>query len=322
MIRPSACLFTLLLSTTVILGAEKKVDKPIYIDPKAAAADPDFKVQGEYEGVSKTHPPVGAQIVAQGDGVFKLAVYQGGLPGKGWDGKAVHRADGKRTKNGIAFESTQKNVRWTWRDGKLAGRGVELHKVQRKSPTLGAKPPKGAIVLFDGKHADHWQKGKVDERGLLVTGCTTKKLWQSFKLHLEFRTPYKPFGRGQDRGNAGCYIQRRYEVQILDSFGLKGEANECGGLYRQKTPDVNMAFPPLTWQTYDIDFTAAKFDDAGKKTAPAVITVKHNGVTIHDNYKLKNKTGAGRKEGPEPGPIYLQGHGNPVFYRNIWIVEK
>src|SRR5262249_34742326 len=80
-----------------------------------------------------------------------------------------------------------------------------------------------------------------------------------FRLHLEYRTPYMPTARDQARGNSGVYIQRRYEVQILDSFGLDGAFNEAGSLYRQTPPDLNMAFPPLTWQTYDIWFTPPQF---------------------------------------------------------------
>ena len=134
--------------------------------------------------------------------------------------------------------------------------------------------------------------------------------------------PFKPLGRGQDRGNSGVYLQDRYEVQVLDSFGLKGENNECGGIYTKAKPAVNMCFPPLVWQTYDIDFEAAKFDADGKKTKNAVATVKHNGVIIHDNFEIDGSTGGGKPEGPTPGPIQLQGHGNPVFYRNIWVVER
>ena len=128
-----------------------------------------------------------------------------------------------------------------------------------------------------------------------------------------------PYARGQARANSGVYIQRRYEVQILDSFGLKGVHNECGGLYRQQEPDVNMCFPPLSWQTYDIEFTAAQWNAAGEKTANARLTVLHNGEPIHRNRELRNKTGAGKPEGPEPLPIYLQDHGNPVQFRNVWL---
>ena len=98
--------------------------------------------------------------------------------------------------------------------------------------------------------------------------------------------------------------------------------NDCGCLYKQKFPDVNACFPPLNWQTYDVEFTAAKFDAAGKKTAPARITARLNGIVIHDDYALKNKTGAGRPEGTEPGPMWFQNHSNPVRYRNVWIVEQ
>jgi hypothetical protein len=128
-----------------------------------------------------------------------------------------------------------------------------------------------------------------------------------------------PHARGQGRGNSGVYIQQRYEVQILDSFGLDGANNECGGLYKQQAPALNMCFPPLSWQTYDITFIAARFDAAGKKLSDARITVLHNGEPIHWQYALKDKTGGGKVEGPEALPILFQDHGNPVSFRNIWI---
>ena len=105
-------------------------------------------------------------------------------------------------------------------------------------------------------------------------------------------------------------------------FGLLLLAISGSGQKQKKPADVNMAYPPLTWQTYDIDFTSAQFDDSGKKTKPAIVTVKQNGVTIHDKYAIKDKTGGGKPEGPGGGAIQLQGHGNPVFYRNVWVVEK
>jgi hypothetical protein len=82
-----------------------------------------------------------------------------------------------------------------------------------------------------------------------------------------------------------------------------------------------MCFPPLVWQTYDIEFTAPKYEN-GKKVANARITVKQNGVTIHDNAELPHATPGRQEEGPAPRPFYLQGHGNKVEYRNIWVVEK
>jgi hypothetical protein len=184
---------------------------------------------------------------------------------------------------------------------------------------MGKSPSPGAIVLFDGTSTDAFDGGRMTDDGLLMAGGTTKQPVQDFYLHLEFRTPYMPYARGQGRGNSGVYIQRRYEVQILDSFGLPGEINECGALYRQKSPDVNMALPPLSWQTYDIYFTAARFDTAGNKVIPARIIVLHNGVAVHSNHEIVAKTGVGQQEGPAPLPILLQFHGNPVVFRNIWL---
>jgi hypothetical protein len=132
-----------------------------------------------------------------------------------------------------------------------------------------------------------------------------------------------PAARGQARGNSGVYIQRRYEVQILDSFGLEGEFNECGALYRQTPPDINMALPPLVWQTYDIWFAPPRFAaDGTTKLANARLTVLHNGVPIHWHREITAKTGGGQQEGAQALPIQLQDHGNPVMFRNIWIVPS
>jgi len=150
----------------------------------------------------------------------------------------------------------------------------------------------------------------------------TKDKFKDFKLHIEFRTPFMPEARGQGRGNSGVYLQGRYEIQVLDSYGLEGRDNECGGIYQVGAPMVNMCLPPLQWQTYDITFQAPRFDASGNKTEDAIVTVVHNGVTIHDRRKLPGPTG-GAMDGnvAEPGGIYLQDHGNPVRFRNIWLVE-
>ncbi|HUQ70559.1 MAG TPA: DUF1080 domain-containing protein, partial [Planctomycetaceae bacterium] len=188
-------------------------------------------------------------------------------------------------------------------------------------PTLGLKPPTGAKVLFDGSNVDAWTPGKLMDDGLMGVGTRTKEKFDSFTLHLEFRTPFMPYAGGQARGNSGMYLQDQYECQVLDSFGLDGLDNECGGIYKNARPKVNMCLPPLAWQTYDVEFTGTKFDADGKVTAPGKCTIKHNGVLIHENLELATTPGGGQAD-QKPGALFLQDHGDPVRFRNIWIVTK
>jgi hypothetical protein len=218
----------------------------------------------------------------------------------------------------------------TLKDGKLTvvedGTQIAtLEKVARKSPTLGMKPPQGAVVLFDGTEkaaTENWTRGKIVLENLLRHDVESKEKLGDHQLHIEFRTPFMPYVVGQARGNSGMYLQGRYECQILDSFGLEARHYDCGGIYSIAEPIVNMCFPPLAWQTYDVDFTAARYDEAGKKIKNARVTIKHNGVVIHDDLELPHGTPGKHPEGPGPGILYLQGHGNPVVFRNIWAVKK
>jgi len=274
----------------------------VYDTPEAAKADPDFALQGEYVGEG-----IGMQVVALGEGEFSVVSYPGGLPGAGWTGKDKQASEADR-------EEVKELV-------------AKLKRTERASPTLGAKPPKSAVVLFDGTQAaldKHWRRGaRMTDDGLLAPGCTGIDTFRDFTLHLEFRTPFMPKARDQGRGNSGVYYQGRYETQVLDSFGLEGKDNECGGIYSVAAPTVNMCLPPLTWQTYDAEFTAARYDEQGKKTSPAKLTVKLNGVLVQQNVEIPGPTTAAPiKESPEPDPVYLQDHGNPVRYRNIWVVPR
>jgi len=319
---------SLVCGTFAVARADDEEKPEAITDPKMAGKD--FAVQGEYLGEfdlgDGNAQKFGLQVVSLGEGKYKGVAYFGGLPGEGWDGFGKLEADAAEEDGVVKLTANEGYA--IIEDGTVVVKSIDeqelgkLKKYERKLETEGAAPPEGAVVLFDGKNSDAWEGGKVTEEGFLTGGVKSKQSFGDHTLHVEFRTPYMPTAKGQARGNSGVYLQNRYEVQILDSFGLEGLDNECGGIYSKKAPRENMCLPPLTWQTYDIDFVAPKFDDAGKKTANAKVTVRHNGAVIHENYEIDGETPGGDKEGPGAGPILLQDHGNPVVFRNIWVVEN
>jgi hypothetical protein len=324
----------------------------VWTDPQDKTLPPDFKIQGEYVGEYAGGGKLGCQVIALGNGAFQAVVLPGGLPGDGWDGKTKILMAGKlEGEQGVFtpaagkrkylaqkpedFSATQKfpppgqkDYTATIAGGVLTGKTDEgkdfkLMRVMRSSPSLGAKPANG-LMLFDGTDAKQFDRGRV-ENGILNTDgndIVTKKKFLNYTVHCEFMLPYRPDARGQGRGNSGFYMVDLYEVQILDSFGLDGLKNECGGVYERLAPKVNSCLPPLQWQTYDIDFTSA-VEENGKKVKNARITARLNGIVIHDDAEIAGTTGGARKE-PEgtAGVLRLQGHGNPLQFRNIWIVEK
>lgn len=314
-----------LLAAFLMLGLAGAEPVKVATDP--AQAGPDYAIQGEYLGQIAGKGKLGAEVVARGNGNFMVNFLPGGLRGAGGD-YTKHVAGTATTKDG-KISVVSKDGKWTAaiEAGRLTGKTPEgqtfaLEHVVRQSKTLGAKPPSGAVVLFDGANTDQWPKGKMVDGNLLGSDIASKPMFKDHKFHVEFRLSYMPFASGQGRSNSGVYVQHRYEIQVLDSFGLTGANNECGGIYSQLKPLVNMCYPPLTWQTYDVEFQAAKFDAAGQKTANAMINVWHNGVLIHDKAEIKGPTGGGQAEKDTPGPLYLQGHGGQVQYRNIWVVDK
>lgn len=326
--------FLLLAFLTIFLGSvhHNAVAKgPAFTKPnKAKKEDPSFEIQGEYSGtVADGSVDLGVQIIALGKKSFRGVGFMGGLPGDGWEGEKIPGTDATMKDDGtIEFEGDQGTAIYKNGEVVIVADGSEvgtLKKVNRKSKTLGMKPPKDAIVLFDGKNADAWENAVMDGKTLAFDpkgrGATSKQKFGSHKLHIEFRLPYMPEARGQGRGNSGLYLQSRYEVQMLDSFGLEGKQNECGGVYSIAKPKLNMCYPPLRWQTYDVDFTAAVYGKDGEIESQPTMTVRHNGEIIHKDLKLpKSTTASPLKPGPDPAPIYLQNHGNPVRYRNIWVV--
>ncbi len=307
-----------------------------------------FNIQGEYLWPAKGRA---FQVIARGADKFDVVGYQDGLPGNGWDRSKARFFASAEIKDGklvlapqrmniprkgedadLIFNEQQKATPMSayMKDGKYIlsfGGENELQKVDRESETLGQKAPEGAIVLFDGKDCGQFVgnfKLSDAQKDALMSECRFKPFerGRAYKLHLEFMLSFMPNATGQGRSNSGVYLQEEYECQVLDSFGLDGANNECGGFYQQLEPKVNMCFPPLVWQTYDIDVTPAKFED-GKKVANAHLVVKHNGVLIHDA-ELQHETPGGKNEKDEATEttgrgLYLQGHGNNVQYRNIWI---
>ncbi len=207
---------------TCAFAATSCAAENVFTDPASAGAD--FLLQGEYAGEN-----CGAQVIALGGGKFRLVGWDSGLPGETPDAKKNQEIEGVLEGGAVHF----KNAVWeaTVANGELKGAGTDgqkrtLKRVERKSPTLGATPPSGATVLFDGKTADAWKNGKIDADGNLRCGVVSRQEFGDFTLHVEFRLPFMPAARGQGRGNSGVYLQDRYEVQVLDSFGLKGENNE------------------------------------------------------------------------------------------------
>jgi hypothetical protein len=290
--------------------------------------------------------PINVQVVAQGNGAYEAVVQE--VPGNREAGTPVInvRLQGEH----LTFPDNP-GVSAVLGRGGITGtstrpEGVSFHlsKALRVSPTLGARPPAGATILFDGTSLDGWNQVKgvegkppveiptvgwklVEGDAMEVVGGTgsvvSKKRFTDFRLHLEFRTPFMPAERGQGRGNSGVYLQGRYEIQVLDSYGLTGEDNECGGIYKVARPRINMCAPPGQWQTYDVTFSAPRFDAAGAKIQDARVTVRHNGVLIHEGLVLPGPTAGGLDmDVQKPGGIFLQDHGNPVQYRNIWIMES
>lgn len=286
------------------------------LEPEQAGAD--FPLQGEYVGeYGEGKTALAAQVAALGDGAFKVALYPGGFPGAGYAGSGKvqasgSRASGKLQVTGAGWQGSGDGI-------DLAGTGPDgsfkLRKVMRASPTAGLKAPVGATTLFDGKELSAWlPSASMDARGFLKVACTTKAMYASFSVHLEFRLAFEPAGRGQQRANSGfCMTTGSWsELQILDSFGDDPLSDGCGSLYNVAKPLVTANLPPLSWQTYDIRYTAPNLK-AGETAGEGTITAWLNGVLVQDKTPLKNR--------PASSVIMLQDHSHPVFFRNVWMLE-
>jgi len=312
-----------------------------------AAAPAVQDVQGLYEGTrtdSAGAHKFEARVVALGKGAYKVFIREasaavvGGVVKVELDGKTEGDAvtfSGKVGPMGLTGDSGMYDWAASYAGGAIKGTcgptgKIEMKRVERVSPTMGAKCPAGAVVLIDGKNFDEvvakpGKDGKPQEwkvaadGGVMVAkgGINSKRSFDgSFKMHVEFKNPLMPEARGQGRANSGCFMPNGNEVQVLDSFGMGTYTGGCcGGIYKYKDPDAFDEFslasaPPGQWQTYDIEYTVKSTD--GKPADKPVITVFHNGIKIHDNFQLRNNA--------KGEPFQFQDHGNPVQYRNIWVL--
>jgi hypothetical protein len=307
-------------------GGQKKAEAPAQFVP--AIADPlmgDWQGQGEYV----------AQVLRVGGGKHTVCL----LKAFDTENNLVAVLEGTPASNeGVKLQSD--GWQGALHDGHFtASKGdthLALHHVMRKPPSLGARPPAGAVVLFDGSNLDAWARKKGKDwlaedgpaRWKLVEGgavevvpgsdsIITHQKFGNCKLHVEFRTLGFPT-------NSGIYLQTRYELNINETYGrydLSANANFDNCTVNAR-PRIRPSRPPLEWQTFDIDFQAPRFDGAGKVTAKARATVLLNGVKIHDQQALDRPHGAAERLGEAPtGPLMLQEHGMPVQFRNIWLVE-
>ncbi len=299
--------------------------------------------EGNWYVETGTQGKLSAQVVDEGKGSFRAIIKaelggndttQGTMQGKAKDGRVEFKGtiDAGAEYGGV-YECWGAIVgeKFTGQFSGSEDRGkFEMKKVVKKSPTLGARPPDGAIVLFDGKDLSKWitKDGKPNPWKLVdgdmeiapsTADIMTKDEFADFKLHLEFCIPLMEEARGQGRGNSGVFLPGNCEeVQILDSFGEKLDNGSCGAIYAQKPPDVNACLPPGEWQTYDITCLAPRFGEKGNMIQKTILTVEHNGVLIHDRFPAKRQTA--RRHGDDFRRILLQDHGNLVLFRNLWLL--
>lgn len=313
------------LGIPLLAAAARKTEKPANFIP--AVDDP---VMGDWAGSASGGV---AQVLPLGDGKYQATL----LKQFDTENNLTAVLQGTRAGDTINFQGNG----WTGAidHGQFTcGKGderLDLHHITRTSPTVNAPPPTGAIVLFDGHNLDAWSKKnakqwltedgpakwKLLDGGVAEvvpeTDCIiTHRKFGDCKVHVEFRTLGYP-------SNSGVFLETRYEVNINETYGRPDSSPNAGfDNCTDLKPRVRPCFPPLAWQTFDIDFRAPRFDSAGKRIAKARATVLFNGVKVWDDQELEIPHGAASRLGEAPtGPLMLQEHGMPVQFRNIWLLE-
>ena len=333
-VQAASCTAALLLASCTPSGLTTRGEGP--------APDPlmgDW--QGNQVGKDGVVRPAAVRVIALGGGIYRFNI-QSAFDQRQDDRTVLADArlegDNILPVSGSDWQLHLQNGELTGQTTRESAENCTLRRVVRLSPCLGARPPKAAVHLFDGTDLTGWERRDEKERAVPVAwkildggamevaagsgDIMTKRHFTDFRLHVEFRLPFMPEAREQARANSGVYLQGRYEIQVLDSYGLKGGDNECGGIYKVAAPLVNMCAPPGQWQTYDITFHAAKYDAGGTKVQDAFVTVVHNGVVVQKDQAIPGPTGGALDDHmSQAGPILLQDHGNAVQYRNIWLVE-
>jgi hypothetical protein len=332
---------------SMVLGVVSWLAAGAGIGSTAYAAPIEAQVQGLYEGVasdSTGDTKIEARLVAQGNGNYSVFIRQP-------DCKGNVRAElaAETTSQRVILAGKAAGVEWKgiYLDGAIQGTyghdgKFQASRVERKSPTLGKQPPQAAIVLLNGKDfseivqasGTEWDMAKLEvgkDGSIQIPkgGMNSRRtILGSFDEHVEFQIPLMPTAHGQGRGNSGVFLPNHDEVQVLDSFGeVTYTGGGCGGLYCYKDPDAMetveslkgnpeckftlASLPPLTWQTYDIEYRV------GSNGGKPQVTVYHNGIKIHDKADLRSPPDV--PESPT-GKLHFQDHGNPVRFRNIWVV--
>lgn len=249
---------------------------------------------------------------------------------------------------GVAFTAGAQDQKLGYSDTPLLPGGKwHVHDGDRPQPRIidpgtastqeqAGKPPSDAVILFDGKDLSRWQgangspaKWKVENGYMMITPgggtISTKDEIGDCQLHIEWSAPVPPKGSGQGRGNSGVLFFGKYEIQVLDSFDNKTYPDgQAASIYGTYPPLVNAMRKPGEWQVYDIVFTVPRFEN-GKLVKPGYFTVFHNGVLVHNHAELLGDSSHRQlpKYSPHPprGRLFLQDHGDPVRYRNIWYRE-